>query len=535
MLFGDVPIEDAADAILAHSLRVGAQRFRKGRVLSVQDIETMRQAGYRSVVVARLEAGDVGEDEAARRIAALAAGSGVRVGAAFAGRANLYSHVHGLALIDAAQTAALNALDESITLATVAPYARVAPRQMLATVKIIPFAAPGVEVERAEYLLTNTPLLRVAAFKPHRVALISTSLPGMKTALLDKNLSALEARVHALGSELALERRVAHETRALSEALREAHAAKMDPILVFGASAITDRRDVVPAAIEDARGTVEHFGMPVDPGNLLLIGRLEDARVIGLPGCARSPKLNGFDFVLWRLLAGLPVGRAEIAAMGLGGLLSEIASRPQPREEHSLAQRAPKIAAVVLAAGLSSRMGSNKLLAELRGKPLLRHAVEAAANSAADPVMVVIGHEAGKIEAALAGLRAVPIRNPDYANGLSTSLKTGIAAVPDDCDGAIVLLGDMPGVSAALIDRMIAAFDPAEGRPICAAARRGKRGNPVLWARRFFFEIMALQGDVGAKHLMARNDDLVCDVEADDDGPLTDIDTPEALATARAQ
>jgi molybdenum cofactor cytidylyltransferase len=535
MLFRDVLIEDAAGTILAHTLRVNAMRFRKGRILSAGDIVVLREAGFRSVTAVKLEAGDIAEDEAAARIAKACAGDGVQVGAPFTGRANLHASAHGLALVDTALTNALNAMDESITVATVAPFARVAPRQMLATVKIIPFAAPRAAIEKAEALLEKTVLLRVAAFKSHSAALISTSLAGMKTALLDKNRSALDARVTSLGSRIAFERRVPHETAALADAIREAYAARMDPILVFGASAITDRRDVIPAAIEQAAGTIEHFGMPVDPGNLLLIGRIGDASIVGLPGCARSPKLNGFDYVLWRLLAGLPVGRAQIAAMGVGGLLTEIASRPQPREEQSAAPHAPKIAALVLAAGLSSRMGSNKLLADLKGKPLLRHAAEAAANSAASCVMVVTGNEAEKAEAALKGLRVKAVHNADYAKGLSASLKKGIASVPPDCDGVIVLLGDMPGVTPALIDRMIAAFDPDNARAICVASRHGKRGNPVLWARRFFPEIMALEGDVGAKHLMTMNDELVCEVEAPDDGPLTDIDTPEALAAARAQ
>jgi molybdenum cofactor cytidylyltransferase len=532
MQFGSRPVEGAAGAILAHAVRADGRVFRKGRVLTADDVAVLATAGIGEVVVARLEADDVGEDEAALRIARPMAGEGIAVSAPFAGRANLYAGVSGLVVLDTARVAALNDIDEAITLATLPPFARVGPRQMLATIKIIPFAAPGAAVRAAQHVLDDGPILRVAAFKPHGVALISTALPATKPALLDKNRATLEQRLAPLGSRIVFETRVAHETKALASAIGEAVAAGADPILIFGASAITDRRDVIPAAIEAAGGAIGQFGMPVDPGNLLLTAILNGATIIGLPGCARSPKLNGFDFVLWRVLAGLPIGRAEIAAMGVGGLLNEIPTRPQPREEREPPRR-PKIGAIVLAAGMSSRMGANKLLASVDGKPLLRHAVEAALASHADPVIVVTGNQAAETRASLAGLNISFTENPDFAKGLSASLRTGLNALPDDCDGALILLGDMPKVPPSLIDRLIAGFDPAEGRAICVATSGGKRGNPVLWARRFFPEMTALEGDVGAKHLMAAYGELVCEVEAADDGPLLDIDTPEALDAYR--
>jgi molybdenum cofactor cytidylyltransferase len=524
VIFASIPVSHAEGAILAH--RVGA--FRKGRVLSRDDVAALAATGLREVTAARLEAADMAEDEAASRIARSCAGADIRIGAAFTGRANLYATVAGLALVDAAKVDALNALDESITLATVTPFARVTPRQMLATVKIIPFAAPRARVEDAERVGT---ILRVAPFAPRRVALISTMLAGAKPGLLDKNRAALEERLNSIGSTIVFERRVAHETAALAAAIGEVKSA--DPILIFGASAITDRRDVVPAAIAAAGGTIDAFGMPVDPGNLLLTARLGEVTVVGLPGCARSPKQNGFDFVLWRIAAGLPVGRSEIAAMGVGGLLTEIPTRPQPRDERPA--ELPRIGAVVLAAGLSSRMGSHKLLEDVGGKTLVRRAVEAALASAAGPVVVVTGNRGAEVRAALEGLNTQFVDNPDFPKGLSTSLRRGINALPEDCDGAVVLLADMPDVSAALIDKLIAAFDPAEERAICVAARHGRRGNPVLWARRFFTEMAGLEGDVGAKALMVAYDELVCEVEAPDDAPLLDIDTPEALAAYRAR
>ncbi len=530
MQFGPCPIAAAEGAILAHAVRTPEHRLKKGRVLSAHDIAGLKAAGIDEVIVARLEPGDVAEDIAAARIAAPCAGTQVRVAEAFTGRVNLYAEADGVAVVDAARVDALNAIDEAITLATVAPFVRVARGQMLATIKIIPFAAPEAAVNAAEALLAAGPLVRVAPFVPRRAALISTALADTKDAILDKNRDALSARLTALGSDIMFERRVPHAAEPLAEAIAEAHAAGADPILVFGASAITDRRDAIPAAVDLAGGTVTHFGMPVDPGNLLLTARIGEADVIGLPGCARSPKLNGIDFVLWRKLAGLPIGRREMVAMGVGGLLSEIPSRPQPREAASTAGlHAPRIAAIVLAAGRSSRMGSNKLLADVHGKPMVRHAVEAALASSATPVIVVTGNEADKVRAALDGMDVRFVENPDFSDGLSASLKCGINAVPENCDGALVMLGDMPGVQTVLIDRLIAAFSPEDDRHICVATRRGKRGNPVLWSRRFFTEIQAIQGDVGARNLIGENAELVCEVEAGDDAPLIDIDTPAAL------
>ncbi len=534
MEFETLAVDQAMSAILAHGVRVGGRLFKKGRVLAADDLAALKDAGIATVAVAKLQSDDIAEDEAARRIAARIATGAARVGAAFTGRANVYATEPGIAVINAALIDQVNALHESITVATIPPYARVATRQMLATVKIIPFAAPRAAVEAAERLLA-TPPLQLAPFRPMRAALVSTMLPGMKASLLDKNRTVLDDRVRSLGSQIVLEERVGHDTASVSAAIVRAKQAGADPILVFGASAITDRRDVIPAAIERAGGRVIHFGMPVDPGNLLLMGDLDGTRVVGLPGCARSPKINGFDFVLWRLAAGLPVGRSELSAMGVGGLLTEIPTRPQPRDERPVeAPRAPKVGAIVLAAGLSSRMGRNKLLEPLHGKALIRHVAEAAAATSASPIIVVTGNGASNVESTLRDLSVSFVNNPDFSKGLSSSLKCGLNALPDDCDAAVVLLGDMPTVGPGLVDKLIAAFNPEEERAICVATRGGRRGNPVLWARRFFPEILALEGDVGAKHLMSAYPELVCEVEAEDDAPLTDIDTPEALeAVAR--
>jgi molybdenum cofactor cytidylyltransferase len=302
---------------------------------------------------------------------------------------------------------------------------------------------------------------------------------------------------------------------------------------VFGASAIADRRDVIPAAITDIGGSIEHFGMPVDPGNLLLIGHAGGVPVLGAPGCARSPVENGFDWVLMRLLAGLKVTRAELTGMGVGGLLMEIVTRPQPRTPVG-PESNRKVTAVILAAGRSTRMGGpNKLLAELGGKTLVRTVTEQALASKASSVVVVTGHQAEQVEQALSGLNVKFVRNADFAGGLASSVKSGIAAVPGDADGAVICLGDMPLISADLIDRLIETFAPDRGSLIAVPVSDGRRGNPVLWSRRFFNELMTLDGDIGARHLIARHGEAVAEVPVEGHGAFLDIDTPQALEEAQ--
>ena len=291
---------------------------------------------------------------------------------------------------------------------------------------------------------------------------------------------------------------------------------------------------MVPAAVEVIGGTIEHFGMPVDPGNLMLVAWARGQAVLGAPGCARSPKENGFDWILSRLLCGLRVGRRDITSLGVGGLLMEIITRPQPRADAVPPER--RLAAIVLAAGRSTRMGgSNKMLAQIGGRALVRIAVEEALASRARPVIVVTGHEGERVAAALAGLDVTLVHNPDYAGGLSTSLKAGITAVPPQADGAIICLGDMPQVDAALIDRLLAAYDPEKNALVVIPVIDGNRGNPVVWSRRFFPELAALDGDIGARHLIASYQEAVAEVPVTGTAALTDVDTPDALRAAKAE
>ena len=535
MKFGPVPLHEAEGAVAVHSIRKGDLVLKKGTVIGKAEIAALARTGISEIVVARTEPGDVSEDTAAAEIATAVAGEGVRVERAFTGRANLFAESAGVLVINKEGVDRLNKVDESITLATLSAYKPVVAGEMIATVKIIPFAVAAPQRDAALVAASKAaPVLRVAPYRIRQVGIISTEIPGLAPKVIDKTLKVTQERLAPAGARVIAERRVPHEQSALAAALQEVLDAGAELVVVFGASAIADRRDVIPAAVEAIGGKIEHFGMPVDPGNLLLVAAAHGHAVLGAPGCARSPKENGFDWVLMRLLAGLPVSRDAITDMGVGGLLMEMVTRPQPRAEAAAAVQ-KRIGAVVLAAGRSTRMGGpNKLLAEIRGRPLVRIASEEALASGASPVIVVTGHQRAEIEKALGGLPVRLAHNPDFADGLATSLKAGIRALPSDVDAAIVCLGDMPCIDPKLMRQLMAAFAPERGVLVVVPTFEGKRGNPVLWSRRFFPDLMAIEGDVGARHLIGRYGEAVVEVPVAK-GTLVDVDTPESLAELKAE
>ncbi len=532
MKFGPVAPKDAIGGVTVHAIRQESLVLKKGTRIGRDEAEALIRAGVREIVVARLDEGDVSEDAAASGIAEALAGEGVTIERAFTGRANLFASQAGVLVVDRAAVDRLNRIDEAITFATLPAFKAVVEGEMIGTVKLIPF---GVEAKLRDKAVAAVKRgkLRVAPFKVKKVGVVSTMLPGLAPKVIDKTVRVTQERLAPANATIIAERRIKHDQAALSAAIRELLSLGAELVLVFGASAIADRRDVIPAALEDVGGHIEHFGMPVDPGNLILIGNVNKVPVIGAPGCARSPKENGFDWVLMRLLAGLKVKRADITGMGVGGLLMEIVSRPQPRTCPASDDNRD-VAAVILAAGRSTRMwGRNKLLAEIAGKKLVRIVAEQALASNASSVIVVTGHQREEVEQALSGLNVKFVHNPAFAEGQGGSVRAGINAVPETADGAVICLGDMPMVDAAMINRMIEAFSPSSGSLIVVPVNGGRRGNPVVWSRRYFGDLVKLDGDFGARHLIVQHADAVTEVEVSGTAAFLDIDTPEALAEAR--
>ena len=535
MKFGEIAVSAAVGTVLAHSVTHRGGLFKKGRVLTSGDVDLLTASGVETVFAAELEPDDVPENAAAVILARAIAGPGSEVQEPFTGRANLHAVSDGVAIVDAGRVRAVNRLDESLTVATVAPFETIGRRQLLATVKVIPFAVRRQILEEALQLIGDQPLVALRSFTPHRAGLVITSLPQTKQSLLRKSEDAMRDRLEAMGSSLGEVVVCGHRTGEVAAAIARLQASGHDPVLVFGASAIVDRGDVVPAGLVAAGGNVVHLGMPVDPGNLMMLGQLGETAVIGVPSCARSPKTNGFDWVLARILAGIDVRPQDIMDMGAGGLLKEIITRPTPRDHPAAAAgKAPRIAALLLAAGSSRRMGgANKLLADINGEPMVRVSARNMVATGLRPLIVVTKPDLDEIQDALSGLDARFVFNPDHQEGLSTSLRAGLAAVPAEADGVVVALADMPLVGPEVVRRLVAGFNPVEGRAICVPVHQGQRGNPVLFGRRFFPEMLALSGDQGAKAIIDRHAEDVAEIEAGSQAIFTDFDTPESLAALR--
>lgn len=534
MKFGPTPLAACESAVLAHTLRLAPGIvLKKGHILTSTDVQSLQQAGISHPIVATLDPGDVIEDQAAQEVAQALAGAHLTQGPATTGRCNLYAAQDGLVSLDEPAIHRLNHQTPDVTFATLAPHAPVRAGQLVATLKIIPFAVPRLQLDQVLSLATPE-LVAVRPFQPHRVGLVLTRLPQVPERILDRAAAAQRVRIQRLGSQMIHELRCPHDASAVAEALHMQRQAGCDLFLVLSASAIVDRADVVPRALTVAGGTLVHFGMPVDPGNLLLLGSLDGCPVLGVPGCARSLRRSGYDWVLERLCARLPMGPSQIMQMGVGGLLADTPFRPQPREE-SLHEQC--IGAIVLAAGQSSRMPTqNKLLADLAGQPLLTHLITALVEAAVSPILVVTGHDAPRIRAALAAFPVQFVHNDAYTQGMGTSLATGIARLHADfptCDGAFVCLGDMPALRAGHIEALRAPFDPQDGRDIVQPVYRGQSGHPVLFARALFPELMQLSGDVGAKSVIARHADTRCLVPMLDEASTQDVDTEEALHAVR--
>ena len=535
MKFGPCALSDCLDAILVYAVDLPDGRIAKGTCLTSDHLSRLRANGIDDIIVARLEDGDLGEDAAADMIAKAMMPANVRLSVAATGRVNIYATQRGLLRVDRLRLRDINMVDEGITLSTVQHNQLVEAGDLIATLKIIPYSVAETAVATVIGLGAGEPVISFHALRPRSFGLIQTRIPGMADKILKATEQTAKQRLNQLGCTLVDSRVVAHEAAAIDQAITASRANGPAVMLIAGGSAIADRRDEVPMGVIAAGGRIDHFGLPVDPGNLLMLSHIDEMPVIGMPGCARSIKMNGFDWILHLLLADLRIDAAEIADMAAGGLLMEIVSRPLPRRMVGRRQISnATIGGVILAAGQSRRMGAqNKLLAESDGVPILRRTAQAMLDGGLIDLVIATGHEHRLVAAALDDLPVTCIYNDEYQSGQASSVACGVRHHQNGSHAAVLIaLGDMPLVRPELIAALLrdhSSLPDATDR-ITLPVFDGRRGNPVIWGRGFFDELVALTGDAGGRIIFAENKNAVNSLGWPDDSIHLDIDTPEALA-----
>jgi molybdopterin biosynthesis enzyme len=338
MKFGPIPINQAVGKILGHNIAGadGRRLFRKGHTITQDDLTALHSTGRAVVYVAQLEAGDVDEDSAARRIAEAVMGQNLYTSRAATGRVNLKADALGILRVDAERLRQLNS-QLGITLATLPNHTAVPEGKMVGTVKIIPYAVPETAVATIEQLANDQPLLWLDPLPARRVAVILSGSPSAAERIQRSYDPPLRTRLEMLGSELVSITFVpledAQDEAAMADTIQQQATAGADLIILAGETAIMDRFDIAPRAVERAGGTITCFGAPVDPGNLLMLAYLNGLPIMGAPGCVRSPKRNIVDEVLPRLLVGDHLTQADIIELGHGGLLEDVPERPYPRSK----------------------------------------------------------------------------------------------------------------------------------------------------------------------------------------------------------
>lgn len=523
MKFGPISTTDARGAILAHSLRAGDLHLKKGQVLNQAQIAALEQAGIFEITAAILLNTDIGEDIAAQKIGDALQNANIGCTMPVAGRVNLLAGHDGVVVFDVDQINAMNNIDESITIATLPNHSKVAKGSLIATIKIIPYAVDKQHLNSVVHVISDN-TVQLFPFKPKSVDLILTKTTGFKESLLSKGEKIIATRIAPLNMTINQCETVSHSEDAIKAAINNCRS---DVILLLGASATSDRRDVIPAAIARAGGQILRYGMPVDPGNLLVLGQINGRPVVGLPGCARAPALNGVDWVLERLAAGIDVQSNDIAAMGVGGLLKEIPNRIQPRAKRA---KEPTLNyGVMLAAGASRRMGDqDKLLRKIDGVPLLRRSVETMLAANFDKCVVTLRTGANAHRVALSGLDVEIQEVVDADQGMSASIRAAMGCANGKAKTITFALADMPDIRVDHFNALLAAHDPNQDRLIiCPKTSAGTRGHPVLFDARFSENLKDISGDKGARDVLRAVPEFIHEIETDN-AVTVDLDTPDA-------
>lgn len=536
MIFGSFNCADAEGIILAHTMQTQEGKLQKGLCLTSTNTRQLEQAGYCTITGTKLNKTDVRENDAARQLANLIAGKNVRIGEPTGGRCRLYATKAGLAQINKPLIDAINQFSGNIAIATLNELASTKESQAVASIKVLPFAIEQQEMKAYNELFSHYKSgVALSSFQALNVVLLQTGSTSTKYSLQTKARRVTQQRIEHLGGTLLTEFRCQHSSAEIENIINDIVKLAPDLIIIAGEKATVDKKDVIPQAITNVGGAIDHFGMPAEPGNLLLLAHIDKCAIIVQPGCARTVHANGVDVILPRIFAGLELNKNDIMLMGVGGLLKDQREVPSWCQQPITTQKThSRVGALILAAGRSTRMGSsNKLLAPLAGQPMVSHVIAAAKNANLATITLITGHDSDKMDQLFAHEQINIIYNPDYASGMASSLRRGLTTIDKNIDAVLVLLGDMPFVSTKVINSLVEAFYAAHnvgnGLDIVAPMYGNKRGNPVLWSVRYLDELRAIKGDTGGRYLLNKYAHRVAIVATEEDGSIIDIDTPQVL------
>lgn len=525
MKFETRPTADSEGWQLAHSVLCDGKKLKKTHLISTRDIHELIQQDITSLQVFKFEEGDISEDDAAMQAAHAICGENLSVSQAGNGRANLVAVTNGVFCTGGAIDQ-LNQIDDAFSVASLSENTAVFKGQLVATIKLIPYGLKASILDK----IPDRQTAYVRAYQPYSGALITTD-PHFNAKVEDIT----RQRMARTGGKLDTIEQCSHNEVQLAKQLITMCERGHDIILLLGASAISDTKDVIPAAIAHAGGTITKLGLPTDPGNLTMLADLNGIPIVGLPGCAKSPALNGLDWVLERFAAGLPIDHPSLSKMGVGGLLKEPKGRTvkrvtEPKTSQSQGPTSGRgIAVAILAAGKSKRSGSShKLLTTLNGVAVISKTVDVVSSCFDQPPTVVTGHKADEVTQTLNGQLCSTSYNEHYADGMGTSLSHAVQKIPADSDWLLVCLGDMPFISKKTFELMKSAAY-ATSATVIIPTFHGKQGHPVLWHKRHFVALTALSGDVGGKMILQSEDATIQEIPTDDPGILIDLDTPEML------
>ncbi len=517
------PDERRDRAICAHGMQIHGMKFPKGSPLSLlfHNIDLPIDS---AVWLAEPDDNDWGEQKICDYLAPLLNGQNMRSEITKTGRVNFYATNDGLLAFDAPNCHQANGLSEHITLAILPPFQMVRRGQLCASLKILPYFVDENLVRQFGQLARQVQCA-VHGFMGGRVHLLMTMTDDKRPEDYIKSAIMVQDKLQIYGYKTTTISYCRHDMQEICQKLTI--KGEFDVVCVMGAVAISDRADIVPRALCQLGGTIERFGMPMDPGNLLLLGKLGGAHFLGLPGCAKSRKLNGLDFILMRLSAGLNPTSQQIAQMGVNGILPEDFNRGALRAQKPAIMSQPLIA--IMAAGLGRRMGGDiaKPLVIFRDKPLIQWVIEACMTALPKAEIIVIINSTGqgkKIEEFCKTLGVNAVENPQYAEGMASSLRLASHLALERKSALMVFCADMPNITPPTIEKIWREFQSSP--TICAVQPKfGESfGHPVVLSPRLFAQIAEIQGDMGARQILQDAGEHRKIIEVLDAGILQDID-----------